>query len=250
MSKERLTDLTRRTRSLQAAKLRASKSKILKCSGALLLSLGKGVVSCHSEVDRLIRSSDRFLFERYRYPWKNPTYLLLGALVAGISVVAALTYFLLRRQSRTKASPVSLESSAERGSDPNTSYQGNGIGTQTLELEYQGQIRRCQLNKDEHHLGRDLKWSDINIPTSWEAISRKHAILRKEGEDYRIYDGDGIVASRNGLWIDSLTRVDQYGYLLQNGDQIKIGTDPHEQITLTYFNPISSQAEVRPTSMA
>ena len=115
-------------------------------------------------------------------------------------------------------------------------------------MEYKGQIQRFQLHRDEHHLGRDPSWSDFDLPTSWEVISRQHAILQKEGEDYRIFDGDGKIPSRNGLCVNDDYRVDpQEGYLLNNGDQLKIGQDAREQILLTYYNPNSEEANLKST---
>ncbi len=191
----------------------------------------------HSEVERLLIDIENRLLKEWVNPLKNPTYLLLLALVAGGGVVAAVTYFLLRYQSSARKA----------------SLKKNGFGsTQNwLELECQGQIRRFLLDKEEHRLGRDSKWSDLHIPDDWEVVSRHHAILRKEGEDYRIYDGDGTVPSRNGLWLDDDSRVDpRDGYHLENGDQLKIGKDPHEQVVLTYFNPTTNQVEVKETKMA
>jgi hypothetical protein len=214
----------------------------------------KNLFPAHSEVDKLILKIDNILASRYNKPWKDPTYQRLFALIVGGGVVAALAYFLLRRKSSGSKAPAGSPGlSAQGGSVLKPPYQGNGAGTQSwVELEYQGQTRKLPLYKDEHRLGRDPQWSDVAIPTSWEVISRHHAILRKEGEDYRIYDGDGKVPSSNGLWIDDDIRVNpQDGYPLRNGDQLKIGKDSHEQIVLTYFNPSSSQAaQPRETKMA
>ncbi|MDJ0596294.1 MAG: trypsin-like peptidase domain-containing protein [Pleurocapsa sp. MO_226.B13] len=208
-------------------------------------------VSAHSEVEDLIDKIEQIKTEWGMKPLKNPTYLLLLVLVAGGGVVAAVAYFLLRRQSSArKAFPVSTDVSAEERSVSTNSYERNGFGsTQSwLELKCQKQIRRFQLYKEEHHLGRESPWSDLVIPAEWEVVSRHHAILRKDGEDYRIYDGDGTVPSRNGLWIDDDSRVDpQDGYPLENGDRLKIGQDPHEQVVLTYFNPTTNQAGVKET---
>jgi len=63
-----------------------------------------------------------------------------------------------------------------------------------IELNNQGQALRFELDLDTHLLGRDHSWSDLKIPPSWGVISGHHAILRQEGEDYRIYDGLGQLA--------------------------------------------------------
>jgi hypothetical protein len=211
-------------------------------------------VSAHTQAQQLIEIINQIEAGREVKPWTDPFYQLIFGLIAGGGVVAAVAYFLLRHQlSARKASPGSAGVSAEGRAVFTNSNQRNGFGTlqSWLELEYQGQIRRFQLYKDEHRLGRDPAWSDLQIPTSWEVISRHHAILQKEGEDYRIYDGDGKVPSRNGLWIDDNCLVDpQDGYPLKNGDRLKIGKDPHEQVVLTYFNSTTSQAEAKETKTA
>lgn len=211
-------------------------------------------VAAHSEIQDLIDEIDQIEADWWAKPWTNPTYQLIFGLVVGGGIVAAIAYLLLRHQSsRRKVSLVSVGVLEESDSVSTNSSQGNGFGglQSWLELEYQGQIRRFHLDKDEHRLGRDSAWSEFNIPTSWEVISRHHAILRKEGENYRIYDGDGAVPSRNGLWIDDDIRIDSKdGYPLVNGDKLKIGKDYHEQITLTYYNPNSDQAGLKTTKMA
>jgi ABC transport system ATP-binding/permease protein len=109
-----------------------------------------------------------------------------------------------------------------------------------LELNNRGHILRLYLQKDEHRLGRGRDWADLEVPIGWEVFSRKQAVLKKEGEDYRIYDGDGSAASRNGIFINQ-TRIDATeGYLLKNGVQLEIGQSPHNRIQLTYCNPVES----------
>lgn len=209
----------------------------------------KGLFPLHSEADRLIAEIDGIMAERYSKPWKNPTYQMVFGLIMGGGLLAALTYLLMRRKPTAKKSAPLSQAPAP---SPKISVEGNGGGIHGwLELEHQGQTRRYQLNKDEYRLGRDADWSDFNIPVSWEVISRRHAILRREGEDYRIYDGDGTIPSRNGLWIDAESHVDsQYGYLLSDGDQLKIGKESHEWVVLTYFNPTSNRAGAKETKIA
>jgi ABC transport system ATP-binding/permease protein len=110
-----------------------------------------------------------------------------------------------------------------------------------IELNNQGQILRFRLERDCWQLGRDLSWTNAEIPlVGWEVLSRRQAVLQRDGEDYRIYDGDRLEASRNGLFI-SHTRIDrEQGYLLQDGTQLAIGQNSHNQILLTYFNPTTS----------
>jgi ABC transport system ATP-binding/permease protein len=107
-----------------------------------------------------------------------------------------------------------------------------------IELNNQGQILRFRLERDCWQLGRDQSWTNAEIPlVGWEVLSRRQAVLQREGQDYRIYDGDRAETSRNGLFI-SHARIDRdQGYLLQDGMQLVIGQNSHNQILLTYFNP-------------
>ncbi len=113
------------------------------------------------------------------------------------------------------------------------------VGTEPyIVLNKQGQLLRFKLSRDNYKLGRDRDWSDLDIPPDWEVISRHHAILRKEGEDYRIFDGDGQHPSTNGIFLNHARINAARGYLLQNGAQLEIGQDPQNHILLTYFNPL------------
>ncbi|MBD2772795.1 ATP-binding cassette domain-containing protein [Iningainema tapete] len=109
------------------------------------------------------------------------------------------------------------------------------VNTPVVELNNQGQIIRLELEKDEHRLGRDRNWADLEVPdTGWEVLSRKQAIFHLEGKNYRIYDGDGLKPSSNGIFINH-TRIDfSLGYLLQNGVQLEIGHG-NNRILLTYI---------------
>ena len=109
-----------------------------------------------------------------------------------------------------------------------------------IELNNQGKIKRFELTQDTHHLGRLAGWSDLLVPQEWNVISRKQAVIQREGTDYRIYDGDRENPSGNGMFIDH-TRINvSEGYLLKNGTQLYIGQDPRYQIILTYTNFRSS----------
>ena len=114
-----------------------------------------------------------------------------------------------------------------------------------LELNNQGQILRLYLSKNVNHLGRDPNWSDIHIPeTGWTILSRKQAIIYREGKDYRIYDGDRSKKSKNGIFIQQKRITTTEGYLLTNNVQLQIGQDPSCQITLTYYNPHSGDITI------
>ncbi|VEP11954.1 FHA modulated ABC efflux pump with fused ATPase and integral membrane subunits [Hyella patelloides LEGE 07179] len=105
-----------------------------------------------------------------------------------------------------------------------------------IELNNQGKITRFELTQKIHCLGRDPSWSNTAVPNNWNVISRRQAVIQKEGEDYRIYDGDRKKPSGNGIFIDHSRINLTQGYLLKNGAQLYIGQDPHYQITLTYVN--------------
>jgi S1-C subfamily serine protease len=204
----------------------------------------------HSEVPRLISEIEQIEAERWAKPWTNPTYIFTAGLILTAGAVGGIALYLLKQKSNLATANVGNRGAATGGNSVFTSsFTSNGRNKKcSIEMEYQGQIQRFQLHQDEHHLGRDPSWSDFDIPTSWEVISRQHATLKKEGADYRIFDGDGKIPSRNGLWVNDDYRVDpQEGYLLNNGDRLKIGQDAREQILLTYYNPTSGQANVGTT---
>ncbi|MBO3457916.1 ATP-binding cassette domain-containing protein [Aetokthonos hydrillicola Thurmond2011] len=109
-----------------------------------------------------------------------------------------------------------------------------------LLLNNQGQILQIPLDKQEHRLGRDHSWADLQIDTGWEVVSRRQLILKQEGDDYRIYDGDGLKPSSNGIFINQ-TRINCHeGCLLRNGMHLEIGQNPHGRVLLAYYNPSKS----------
>lgn len=91
------------------------------------------------------------------------------------------------------------------------------------------------LVKDEHHIGRDPDWSDLKIPEyGWEIISRHHATLKREGDDYVIYDGDSHTGSTNKTFINDMPVPVNTGVPLSDGDVLVIGKDPDRQVKMTY----------------
>lgn len=106
-----------------------------------------------------------------------------------------------------------------------------------LEANNQGQVIKLSLIKNQHILGRDPQRADLSLPPEWRVISSCHAIFKKTGDEYCIYDGDGHQPSTNGLFLDRtrITTVD--GQLLKDGTQLRIGQDPQNQVILTYYNP-------------
>ncbi len=109
-----------------------------------------------------------------------------------------------------------------------------------IKINNQGQIVNFELTQPQHILGRDPSIADISVPDSWQIISRRQAILRQEGDDYYIFDGDGQIPSSNRLYINQALITPQLGCRLINGMRLNIGLDPKTLIQVTYINPNSS----------
>ena len=114
-----------------------------------------------------------------------------------------------------------------------------------LELENRGRKIRFNLTQDTHYLGRDQQRCDLNVPEDWGIISGCHAILRRTGSDYKIYDGDGQRPSTNGLFLDRTRITSTEGMALKNGMQLWIGQDPNDQIQLLYHNLEATTAAIQ-----
>ncbi len=107
----------------------------------------------------------------------------------------------------------------------------------TLELNNRGQILKFELYQDRHRLGRDPEWSDLLVADpGWAVLSRRQAILQREGSDYRIFDGDGQSPSRNGIFVDQTRVTATDGCLLRDGMQLEIGMSPETRILIQYTN--------------
>ena len=106
-----------------------------------------------------------------------------------------------------------------------------------MQISWQKKI--LTLAKDVNYLGRDPAWANLEAPRDWNIISRKQAIIEKEGNHYRIYDGDRHhnKPSGNGIFHNQSRINLTEGHILKNGEQLHIGQDPRQQITLTYYNP-------------
>jgi ABC transport system ATP-binding/permease protein len=111
-----------------------------------------------------------------------------------------------------------------------------------LQLENQGETAIFPLTQDKHTLGRDPSLVDTLVPDSWQIVSRKQAVFKKDGEDYYIFDGDGQTASSNRLYLDRSLITPQTGCRLENGMVLNIGLDPKTLIRVTYINPNSSNS--------
>ncbi|MGA7932500.1 MAG: FHA domain-containing protein [Kovacikia sp.] len=115
-----------------------------------------------------------------------------------------------------------------------------------LELNNQGYSIQLFLTQDQHFLGRDPQRADLLIPTDWQVISGCHAVVRRMGEDYIIYDGDGQKPSTNGLFLNRTRITPAKGYLLKDGAELRIGQNPRSQIALTYRNPLGVETAEMP----
>ena len=120
-----------------------------------------------------------------------------------------------------------------------------------LVLNNQGKTVQFELTKAEHILGRDRQYSDLVVPNDWHIVSRQgHAVLRKVGNDYHIYDGNGQKPSTNGLFLARTRITSADGLQLTNGMELSIGQNPNDQIIVTYFNPTGNQAVVPPSQQS
>ncbi len=106
-----------------------------------------------------------------------------------------------------------------------------------LELKNQEKVLYLQLDRQQHLVGRDRTLVDLLLPEDWQVVGRCQALLRKEGENYRIYDGDSQKPSTNGIYINQTRITAEQGYLLRNGSELRIGQNPQNQVLLRYYNP-------------
>jgi ABC transport system ATP-binding/permease protein len=118
-----------------------------------------------------------------------------------------------------------------------------------IELNNQGKTEILRLKDGVNYLGRDPSWANIPTPQDWNVVSRKQAIIEKEGNSFRIYDGDrhDQKPSGNGIFLNQSRINLTKGYVLKSGEQLHIGQDPRHQITLTYFNPRQGEVSIPST---
>ncbi|MBW4468787.1 MAG: FHA domain-containing protein [Stenomitos rutilans HA7619-LM2] len=115
-----------------------------------------------------------------------------------------------------------------------------------LELSKQGTTLQRFLTQEQHFLGRDAQRADLVLPGDWQVISGCHALLRRSGEDYCIYDGDGQKPSTNGIFLNRTRITPSKGYVLKHGAELRIGQNPHNQVVLTYRNPLGAEVAEMP----
>ncbi len=111
-------------------------------------------------------------------------------------------------------------------------------------MNNRGELLRFERVKDEHRLGRDRTWADLAIPDKgWEVISGQHVVLRREGQRYRIHDGNGKgKPNTNGLFIHHTRIKGQSGLRLEDNAQLQIGQNPQNMILTDYV--VRSKAAV------
>jgi ABC transport system ATP-binding/permease protein len=117
-----------------------------------------------------------------------------------------------------------------------------------IELHSQGSVLAFDLSEAEHHLGREPQYPEpigLKVPVEWGLVSRYQAVLRRVGDDYYIYDGDGQSPSSNRLFINNSLISPQDGYRLESYDELRIGQNPQNYVTLVFIDP--SQVRVGAT---
>ncbi len=232
----------------------------------------KGLFPQHSEIEQFIRNSEQKIADNWDKTDYSPWLIAIGGLIVGMGAVLLFVYFTKRsRSSLNEFTPEAAYSPVggsvgvpdiEQEPEPQPERQPlqavpnrvsnlfrptTVVSSQSyMELKNsQGDVRKLYLQKERCQIGRDRDWSDIDIPdTGWEVLSRHHAVIKKEGQSYRIYDGDGTNPSTNRIRINSVPIDSQVGHLLKDGDQLKIGLDPGNQVTLTYVDPGSRETVV------
>ncbi|MCU0569394.1 MAG: trypsin-like peptidase domain-containing protein [Oculatellaceae cyanobacterium Prado106] len=214
----------------------------------------------HSEANRLIRESSEKIAKIDRKQDYVPLLIGVGVAIAGLLVA----YVILRRRPTSEFAGIPGESgtgnlnhysvepeerasrSGQTGISQNRStlmsFAKRGsrdtlvaVTQATVELKNaQGETQRFDLRGNTHCLGRDRAWADMRVPeTGWEVLSKRHATFKREGNQYRIQDGDGSRFSTNGVLVNG-TRIPPEGHLLHHGDQIQIGEDEN-QVTGRYY---------------
>jgi ABC transport system ATP-binding/permease protein len=122
-------------------------------------------------------------------------------------------------------------------SNINTQATETLLDTPYIELIAKDKLIRLHLTQDRHLIGRDGAAVDLVVPAEWTVVGRTQAIFRKEGANYRIYDGDGSKPSTNGLYSNHTRITPETGYLLKNGVELQIGQNPENFVLLKYHHP-------------
>jgi len=230
----------------------------------------------HSEADRLIRESDKAITASQSNNDFLPWLLGLGGALSGLLIASHLLkprtssmassysnidnndeppYGTQYRQPTVRGPhgpgaarpiPVNIRDNVTSVFRPRTEVSKQPCII--LENSKQEKIKFL-LIKDEHHIGRDPNWSDLKIPeVGWEVISRHHATLKREGNNYVIYDGDSLTGSTNKTFVNDEPVPVRQGVTLKDGNVLIIGRDPDRQVKMTYTKTASSRQYERSAS--
>lgn len=77
----------------------------------------------------------------------------------------------------------------------------------SINIESEGQDLGTYLIGQKVEVVGRSKLANIQLPTSCQAISSKHASLKEQGDSLYIIDGDGIRPSTNGIFINGVRLV-------------------------------------------
>ncbi|MGC1307853.1 MAG: trypsin-like peptidase domain-containing protein [Phormidesmis sp.] len=229
----------------------------------------------HSEASRLIEESDRIIAtnqsNRTFKPW------LIG--LSGSLAALILAGLLLNRKLRYATSPAADDLPEDPRLVPSEDFSNRQYADVRSPLLTQPNMwanvtqyfrPRTEVNKqpcitlenptheaiefllvkDEHHIGRDPDWSDLKIPEEgWEVISRHHATLKREGDNYAIYDGDGKTGSTNKTFVNGEPVPVNRGIPLNDGDELVIGQEPEQQVRMTYSKTVQGKRQHRSSQL-
>lgn len=189
--------------------------------------------------------------------WIERDYLLPLGIVGALLLTLLGAYFIARQrrlagtdsnnQLPSLASPVVQPPQNTWMSTVNGAFRKKtemSFANPLVELRNQkGQVQRFYLRGDYHKLGRDPEWADLKVTEDdWEVLSKHHAVFQKEGDSYRIFDGDQIHESTNGTYVNGVRITAREGYLLKDKDQLRIGLDPDNQVVMMYSTPVKSRS--------
>jgi ABC transport system ATP-binding/permease protein len=122
--------------------------------------------------------------------------------------------------------------------------------TAWLELAYRGSQLRFELTQPLHRLGRDPSRCDLVIPDQWQVVARCQLVLKRQGEGYQIFDGDGTSPSTNGLFVGYTRVTPAQGYLLPEHSRLRIGQNPADQVQITYRSSAAPERKIDESSQA
>jgi ABC transport system ATP-binding/permease protein len=114
-----------------------------------------------------------------------------------------------------------------------------------IDLNFDGKIQSFSLTEPEHKLGRDPQVSapaGLLVPADWGLISRCQATFRQVDRDYYVYDGDGVTASSNRIFVNNRLITPSEGYKLSSYDEIRIAQHHQEYATILYIDPRAARS--------